>query len=110
MSRKVPAKKTASVPMHSETMTLTDAEGNQYVVPVEAAQPVHEPSSTHGVSGLGGLFHAIGTLAKVGEDTVAEMAGDYSTGAQSSMTGRIGGGGFNVANASRSRSATRKAQ
>lgn len=62
----------------TQTMTLTDSEGNQYVVPVAAVQPVHhepEVASHHDLSVVGSLFRAIGDLADIGSRTVEQMNG-----------------------------------
>ena len=51
--------------------------------------------SSHNVSDLGGLFRAIGTLAKVGQDTVAEMIGGASSqqiGSSALQSDRTGAG------------------
>ena len=68
----------------AQTMTLTDAEGNQYVVPVSAVQPVQpvqrvqsepEVASHPDLAVVGSLFRAIGDLAEIGSKTVQDMSG-----------------------------------
>lgn len=68
-----------------QTTLLTDAEGNQYEVPLAALQPVfdedaepmyEEKSSSSELAVIGSLFNAIGDLAKIGSKTVADMSGE----------------------------------